>query len=161
MVLQRANEKGIRCACIRCREVVLGDREVLDSEEDLEYDEMRYLASGGTEVFGSYEYRKAGLIAGFIRLRIPSEMAHRPEVKVAGIVRELRVYGRMVQVGSRDSEAWQHGGLGREMMRRAEIISSEEFDAKQLVVTSAVGTRNYYRKQGFERSGPYMAKKLG
>jgi elongator complex protein 3 len=45
-------------------------------------------------------------------------------------------------------------------MARAERIASGEFDAKKLLVTSAVGTRNYYRSLGYERAGPYMAKKL-
>jgi elongator complex protein 3 len=38
--------------------------------------------------------------------------------------------------------------------------ASENFDARTLFVMSAIGTRNYYRKFGYERSGPYMAKRL-
>jgi elongator complex protein 3 len=42
------------------------------------------------------------------------------------------------------------------MERRA----TEDFDTRKLLVMSAVGTRNYYRRYGYERSGPYMAKSL-
>jgi elongator complex protein 3 len=45
-------------------------------------------------------------------------------------------------------------------MGRMEKVAGEEFDADVLLVTSAVGTRNYYRRLGYERSGPYMAKRL-
>jgi elongator complex protein 3 len=41
-----------------------------------------------------------------------------------------------------------------------ELVAAEDFDARTMLVTSAVGTRNYYRRLGYERSGPYMAKPL-
>jgi elongator complex protein 3 len=160
LVLQRAHEKGISCLCIRCREVVLRDPETLGHSDSLEYNELRYSASGGVEVFGSFEFRKSGLLAAFVRLRVPSSSAHRPEMKNAAVIRELRVYGRVVQVGQREGAAWQHRGLGASLMRRMEAVASEEFDAQKMLVTSAIGTRNYYRKSGYEREGPYMAKAL-
>jgi elongator complex protein 3 len=46
------------------------------------------------------------------------------------------------------------------LMLEAEKISREEFDAKNLLVISAVGTREYYQKLGYSLYGPYMAKKL-
>ena len=45
-------------------------------------------------------------------------------------------------------------------MKEAERISSEELDAKSLLVISAVGTREYYRKLGYAPLGPYMSKEL-
>ena len=30
----------------------------------------------------------------------------------------------------------------------------------EIAIISGIGTRNYYRKFGYERKGPYMAKKL-
>jgi elongator complex protein 3 len=160
LVLARAREKGHPCRCIRCREVVL--REPEDMKEDrLEYRESRYRASEGDEVFGSYEFARSGVISAFVRMRVPSGRAHRPEMRRAAVVRELRVYGRTVRVGHRQSSAWQHRGLGADLMQRMEKEASEEFDADRLLVTSAVGTRNYYRKLGYERVGPYMARPLG
>jgi elongator complex protein 3 len=65
-----------------------------------------------------------------------------------------------VTVGERDSSAWQHRGLGAGLLSEMERMAREEFDVGKMFVTSAVGTRNYYRKFGYERLGPYMAKNL-
>ena len=46
------------------------------------------------------------------------------------------------------------------MLRSMESRAKEELGQGKLLVTSAVGTREYYRKLGYERLGPYMAKKL-
>ncbi len=161
LVLERAREKGFSCGCIRCREVALREPEALEEEDRLAYKETSYLASGGEEVFGSYEFEKSGIIAGFGRLRVPSSGAHRPESVGSAVVRELRVYGKVVRVGERGRAAWQHRGLGASLMARMERTATERFGVKRLLVTSAVGTRNYYRKLGYERLGPYMAKALG
>jgi elongator complex protein 3 len=160
LVLARLAEEGYSCRCIRCREVALNEPLSLDEEDELGYSEQRYKASGGLEVFGSFEYERLGLIAAFARLRLPSEGAHRPETMGAGIVRELKVYGRAVRVGVREARAWQHRGLGASLMQQMGKIAREDFGAKRLLVTSAVGTRNYYRKLGFERLGPYMGREL-
>jgi len=45
-------------------------------------------------------------------------------------------------------------------MCEAEKISKESFDAKKLLVISAVGTREYYKKLGYSLDGPYMSKQL-
>ena len=45
-------------------------------------------------------------------------------------------------------------------MQEAERIALEEFDAKKLLVISAIGTREYYRRLGYTREGPYMVKQL-
>jgi len=160
LVIARAREKGHPCRCIRCREVALGEPLSLGDGDSLGYREERYTASGGTEVFGSFEYESSGRIAGFARLRFPSERAHRPEARNAALVRELRVYGRVVSVGSRNGSAWQHTGLGASMLKSMESRARHELGQGQILVTSAVGTRNYYRKLGYEKLGPYMAKRL-
>jgi elongator complex protein 3 len=160
LVLRRAEQKGWRCQCIRCREVVLRHPDSLYDDDSLEYRETRYQASGGEEVFASYEFEKSGLIAAFARLRMPSGRAHRQEMKDAAVVRELRTYGKVVGVGAKDKGAWQHRGMGSSLMGKMETVARQEFGAKSLLVTSAVGTRNYYRKLGYQGSGPYMAKRL-
>jgi elongator complex protein 3 len=160
LVLSRAKEKGFSCRCIRCREVALGDPTALSEDDELEFRPTRYSASGGDEVFHAAEYRKSHRIAGFVRMRRPSASAHRVETRGSCIVRELKVYGRAVDLGERDDDAWQHRGIGTSLMGEMERVAREDFDAKRLLVTSAVGTRNYYRRLGYERLGPYMAKKL-
>jgi len=100
-------------------------------------------------------------IFGFLRLRRPSDKAHRKEVMDnTCIVRELHVYGKSLKLGERDSTSIQHLGLGKNLMKEAERISREEFDAKRLLVISAVGTREYYKKLGYSFLGPYMSKEL-
>jgi elongator complex protein 3 len=159
LVLRRVAEKGFACNCIRCREVAL------DSPADLEDDELRfgieeYEASGGEEVFASFEHARAGRIAGFIRMRHPSHAAHRLEMRGSCVVRELKVYGTVVPIGGRDAGAWQHKGMGASLLSEMEAAARERFNARRLLVMSAVGTRNYYRRFGYERAGPYMAKPL-
>ena len=159
LVLGRAREKGYACGCIRCREVVLRGPDEME-EDPLEYREKRYVASGGDEVFGSLESAKAGLISAFVRMRVPSGGAHRPEMRRAAVIRELRVYGRTVRLGQKHDAAWQHRGLGADLMRRMENVAAEDYDTRRILVTSAVGTRNYYRRLGYEREGPYMGRPL-
>lgn len=45
-------------------------------------------------------------------------------------------------------------------MQKAEDISSKEHKSDKIAVISGVGTRNYYRKLGYELEGPYMVKSL-
>ncbi len=158
LVLERVRRKGFACQCIRCREVALDGPEDIDGGEEPSFRSERYEASGGVEVFGSQEYPRSGRIAGFFRLRLPSGTAPRTEVQGACVVRELRVYGKVVSVGRREEGAYQHRGIGRALMGHAERIAREELGAKSVLVTSAVGTRDYYRRLGYERNGPYMSK---
>lgn len=160
LVLERARSKGFSCRCIRCREVALDGPDKQTADDEIRLTEERYQASGGTEVFFSQEFMRSKRIAGFLRLRSPSEGSHRPEMKGSCVVRELRVYGRVVGLGMQKDNAWQHRGLGRSLMAEAEKVASEELDARRLLVTSAVGTRNYYRRLGYSSLGPYMAKSL-
>jgi elongator complex protein 3 len=160
LVLARVAEKGFSCGCIRCREVALHDKSVLGENDSLAYHETKYEASSGQEVFGSWEYEQSGLIAGFARMRLPSEGARRREMQSSAVVRELRVYGEAVGVGRKREKAWQHGGLGASLMGRMERVALEDWGVARILVISAIGTRNYYRKLGYERVGPYMAKVL-
>nr|WP_256201896.1 hypothetical protein [Sulfuracidifex metallicus] len=44
-------------------------------------------------------------------------------------------------------------------MNEAERISLE-FDRKKIAVLSGIGAREYYRRQGYSKEGPYMCKSL-
>uniref|UniRef100_A0A915AAW4 Elongator complex protein 3 n=1 Tax=Parascaris univalens TaxID=6257 RepID=A0A915AAW4_PARUN len=83
-----------------------------------------------------------------------------PKQGGVSIVRELHVYGSMVPVFSRDSSKFQHQGYGQLLMEEAERIAKREHRSHKLAVISGVGTRNYYRKMGYELDGPYMSKQL-
>ena len=51
-------------------------------------------------------------------------------------------------------------GFGMLLMEEAARIALEEHGSTKLAVISGVGTRNYYRKMGYEIDGPYMSKML-
>jgi elongator complex protein 3 len=64
-------------------------------------------------------------------------------------------------VGKKAKEGqWQHRGWGEKLMQEAERISKEEYDAKQIGVLAGIGTRNYYRRFGYNLMGPYMVKEF-
>ncbi|MDE1726473.1 MAG: tRNA uridine(34) 5-carboxymethylaminomethyl modification radical SAM/GNAT enzyme Elp3 [Thaumarchaeota archaeon] len=159
MVQQNLKKQNLSCKCIRCREAGLSDSTI--NVDNIRLNRENYESSGGYEVFLSYDDLK-DRIFGFLRLRKPSNLAHRKEIDGnTCIVRELHVYGKSLKLGERDKDSMQHLGLGKSLMNEAEKISSEEFDAKKLLVISAVGTREYYRKLGYSLDGPYMSKELG
>jgi len=157
-------QTGGRCKCIRCREV--GHRLTVDGvKPDLAkvtVESFCYDASEGQEVFISAEDRKNDVLLGYLRMRIPSAKAQRPEVTAApsAIVRELHVYGPLVPVGQHYDSAWQHRGFGAELLKEAERMAHDDFSLKKLLVISALGTRRYYMRFGYERDGPYVSKKL-
>ena len=51
-------------------------------------------------------------------------------------------------------------GFGTLLMEEAARIAREEHFSTKIAVISGVGTRDYYRKLGYELDGPYMSKKL-
>jgi elongator complex protein 3 len=165
--LQQLNDLGLKCRCIRCREVGLQRRTELQDEE-LCMNRINYEASGGQEVFLSFESKDRLSILGFLRLRDPA-LPHREEIKAqrmagygrSAIIRELHVYGVSVDIGCMpENDSYQHKGYGIRLMREAERIARDEFDLTKISVISAVGTRGYYMKMGYYRNGPYMTKSL-
>lgn len=164
LVQQKLFEQGVRCGCIRCREV--GHRMVFDgikpNPENIKVLTTKYEASEGEEIFISAEDVENNVLIGYLRLRIPSAKAHRPEVKAepCSIVRELHVYGPLVPVGKRLAKAWQHKGYGAILLAEAERITREEYDRKRILVISALGTKQYYKRFGYDYDGVYMSKTL-
>lgn len=159
LVEREAARRGVRCRCIRCREV---GRRAARSEEPLramELKELRYETLGGREVFLSYETEDGDALAGLLRLRLPDEPAN--EILTdAALVRELHVYGEMTPVGSEAGRtSWQHRGVGARLLKRAEEIARDE-GYRRVVVISGVGVKEYYARQGYLKHGPYMAKTL-
>ena len=158
IVHKRLKEEGFSCKCIRCREAGLTRKYV--PSEFLKLNREEYDSSGGREIFISFD-DKDETIYGFLRLRKPSELSHRNEITHNScIVRELHVFGKSVKIGEHEENSIQHSGLGRRLMDEAEKISREKFDARKLLVISAVGTREYYKKLGYSLDGPYMSKQL-
>ena len=153
-------ERGEKCRCIRCREVGSDERKGRSQGKlKLEMKRLQYDASGGREIFLSFEDEGKDLIAGFLRLRIP-HAPHREELASSSVVRELHVYGQEASIGERSAQKEQHRGLGGKLLAEAERISREEAGAERISVLSGPGARGYYRKTGYSLEGPYMQKKL-
>ncbi|MDO9034453.1 MAG: tRNA uridine(34) 5-carboxymethylaminomethyl modification radical SAM/GNAT enzyme Elp3 [Methanoregula sp.] len=148
----RLKSTGRKCRCIRCREIGR-----LPSLAEPEIRMKQYECCGGTEHFISAVSNDS--LIGFTRLRFPS-MVYRPELENAALMRELHVYGSLVPVGrDAEPEEWQHRNYGRVLLARAEEITTEA-GFSRLAVMSGMGVRPYYRRQGYERAGPYMVKEM-
>ena len=164
LVRQQLKEQGLKCRCIRCREVGhrMTNDNVKPNSENIKILTLKYEASEGEEIFISAEDVENDVLVGYLRLRIPSEKAHRPEVraKPCSIVRELHVYGPLVPVGKHSTKAWQHKGYGGILLTEAERLTKENYDLRKILVISALGTKQYYMRFGYEYDGVYMSKML-
>ena len=164
IAIKKLTENGEKCRCIRCREV--GHRWLRDNKkpdsENIEIKAITEEASGGLELFISAEDVVNDILLGYIRLRIPSKKVTRPEIDVnqTAIIRELRVFGPLVPVGKHFDGAWQHKGFGGILLSKAEKIAQNKYNRKKIVVTSALGTKNYYKNFGYNYDGPYVSKYL-
>ncbi|CAH3108478.1 unnamed protein product [Porites lobata] len=153
---ENLRDLNFTCRDVRTREV--GIQEIHHKVRPFEIELIRrdYVANGGWETFLSLN-----ILVGLLRLRKCSEETFRPELKGGcSIVRELHVYGSVVPVSARDPSKFQHQGFGMLLMEEAERIARDEHGSVKIAVISGVGTRNYYRKIGYELEGPYMVKNL-
>ena len=160
LVYNKLDENHINCQCIRCREI--GHKKTNENYalEDFRLFKESYTACGGEETFISIEDKNEESIAGFLRFRIPSQNTFRPEITdKTALIRELHVYGNMIQIGDKNPSIGQHTGFGEKLLMEAENLAIDN-DKDEIAIISGIGTRNYYRKFGYERKGPYMAKKL-
>lgn len=74
------------------------------------------------------------------------------------MIREVHVYGRVSKLHE-SKEGTQHLGLGRAMVERAcEVAAIKGY--RSIAVISAVGTRDYYRRLGFNDDGLYLRRLL-
>lgn len=160
VVYEYMQERNWVCRCIRCREaghqyLKYGKKA---RKEDLRLLVRNYEASGGQEYFISLEDVKQDILVGFLRLRLPYS-PHRPEIdNNTALIRELHVYGSLVPIGFSLENSWQHRGVGSTLLNFAEKLALEQLDAKKILVISGIGVREYYRRFGYKREGPYMSK---
>ncbi|MGD1004438.1 MAG: tRNA uridine(34) 5-carboxymethylaminomethyl modification radical SAM/GNAT enzyme Elp3 [Methanoregulaceae archaeon] len=152
LVQHRLSEMGIRCRCIRCREIGR-----LPSKVNTEIQTFTYECCGGKEHFISSI--SGDSLIGFARLRFPSSVFS-SELEGSALLRELHVYGSLVPLGrNADDDEYQHRSHGKDLLSRAEEIS-QNAGFRRIAIMSGVGVRPYYRRQGYERAGPYMAKEI-
>jgi elongator complex protein 3 len=169
LVQERLREMRETCKCIRCKEYGYNINKSRKALDDNAFDKIKlyrfdYEASQGKEVFLSYENKQENYLIGYLRLRKPSEFAHRPELNDGKtlIVREIKVVGEMVpkDLKPRRFTQIQHRGYGKLLMENAESISRDEFDAKKLAVISGIGVRDWFYEMGFKLDGVYVSKIL-
>ena len=134
----------------RGRMVEIRHREIRGDDfdpESLELIPTEYEAGTGREVFLEL-VTPEDRIVGFLRLSLPGETSFVPELADHALVRELHVYGGAVRIGAEAAGRAQHRGLGARLLDAAEDRArAEGFGA--LSVISAIGTRDYYRRQSF------------
>lgn len=151
-------KQGLTCNCIRCREVRSKDVESL-GEPTL--DVLEYKSSAGKEFFISYN--ASGKILGFLRLLLPEPHAasYIEELKNNAIIREVHVYGKLVGIGKSSNNRAQHLGLGKRLILKAENLAKDN-NYPVISVISAIGTRKYYAKRGYDMKDDqlYMHKNL-
>ncbi len=163
IIEKKLAEKGIKCRCIRCRESGINfQKGVRTDYSAVELVERRYAASGGKEVFISFEDKTNDTMVGFCRLRKPYRPFRKEFTESTACIRELHVFGQQVGIGKDNSESQQHRGFGKKLVQRAEEIAHDEFGSDKMLVISGVGARGYYsEKLGYGKEGAYMVKRLG
>jgi len=161
LIKKEMKEKNLKCLCIRCREA----GENSPASKNLLLFRQDYQASGGKEIFLSFENKNRERLYSLLRLRLPKAEATGspplfPALKGAAIIRELHTYGQSLSFSQRQKNSPQHQGLGKRLMRKAERIALKEFGIKKMAVISSVGVRGYFRKLGYKLQDTYMVKRL-
>ncbi|MGI0070821.1 MAG: elongator complex protein 3, partial [Thermoplasmata archaeon] len=154
--LARLRADGGDCRCLRCREA---GRRATPPVEAFQLGRSEYTANGGREVFFAWEDPTTDTVAGFLRLRFPSSQTEGGLAEP--VIRELKVVGSEVAVGTPAGRPtdYQHRGFGRSLLDAAES-EARVAGFGGIYVTSAVGTREYYRTHGYGRAQPHMRKPL-
>jgi elongator complex protein 3 len=124
LVTEELNKQGLKCKCIRCREIGLSNSNKEYTQEEIKLFRIDYFSSEGKEIFLSYETKDNKIIFGFLRLRLMSK-PQRKEISedqytdnnndnknnknngnstderkwISAIIRELHVYGPLVKIG--------------------------------------------------------------
>jgi len=167
VISSESKKEGWQCKCIRCREVKAN----YNPKEKLFLFREDYNASGGKEIFLSFEYKNREKLYSLLRLRIPSyafqALEDKPSQKKhfipvlqdAAIIREVHTYGQLVPI-SKKRIAPQHRGLGKKLIEEAEKIAKKEFSLKKIAVISGIGVRDYYQKLGYKLKDNYMIRNL-
>jgi len=159
-VKEKLKELNLKCNCIRCREI--GHREHDGSEIDQSFIKLKrkeYNASGGKEIFLSYEETKSNSVIALLRMRFPHKPARKEITEKSAIIREIHTYGPQVNINQKPKTEWQHRGYGKKLMEEAESIAKAAGKNKMIVI-AGVGVKKYFIGLGYNYDGPYVSKKL-
>ncbi len=166
-VMKELEKRGQRCRCIRCREI----RGKRVEPGQLVLGDFTYYPADAEEHFISFSTADDQL-AGYLRLSLPVEACPQsradlraglyeemPELRGSALIREVHIYGQSLEVGSEQTGAAQHSGLGTALLEEAARIALSKGYAR-LAVIAAIGTSLYYEKRGFKKDHLYMTKNL-
>lgn len=139
--------------------------------EDLKLNIVEYETGVSKELFMEY-ITAEDKIAGFLRLSFPKDSTAKlthdadangkhfiKELTDCAIIREIHVYGKSLKIGKTSNSAAQHLGMGKTLIKKAKELSSNA-GFKKLAVISSIGTREYYKKNGFEIDVMYQIASL-
>ncbi len=143
-VAKELKKQGKKCLCIRCREIGQGK---INDKPLLFYQE--YQASGGKEIFLSFESKNQEKLFALLRLRLGN----------TAIIREVHTYGQAIDIGTKSQASPQHQGLGKKLIKEAERIAQKN-NFKKIAVIAGIGSRAYYRKLGYFLKETYMVRNL-
>jgi len=160
IVQGKIKKEDWKCKCVRCREI----REKYEPWEKFYLFRQDYEASGGKEIFLSFENKNRSKLFSFLRLRIPSQYFEKKNhfLKVlneTAIIREVQTFGEVVPIGKRKI-APQHRGLGKKLIKEAEKVTKNEFGLKKMAIIAGVGVRDYFKKMGYKLKDTYMVRKI-
>ncbi|MCS7134966.1 MAG: tRNA uridine(34) 5-carboxymethylaminomethyl modification radical SAM/GNAT enzyme Elp3 [Candidatus Aenigmarchaeota archaeon] len=161
IAIEELKKQGLRCRCTRCREPGHAKKiyGIDVDENEIRLVRREYEASGGVEIFLSFEDTKNDVLIALLRLRMPYK-PHRKEITLnTALIREIHTYGKLVPI-QQSGDGWQHKGFGSLLLKEAERIAKEEFDKRKIIAISGVGVRQWFMRFGYRHEGPYMSKEF-
>ena len=159
--------RGMKCKCIRCREV---RSKVLNMEDNYIIRED-FVASNGHECYLECT-DDLNNCYGLLRFRQnvgkPLDPTFFPELvsKIPNnwiMIRELHVFGQTIRPGDIQlrPNSCQHRGIGKRLVAEAEMIARQN-NFEFIAVISGVGVRGYWKNLGYtlKGNGEYLIKYL-
>ena len=150
IVEKKLLDEGVKIMDVRGREIK--DKKV--SREELVLKVTEYETDVAYELFLEF-VTESDQIAGFMRLSLLKQDSFIEELTGSAIIREIHIYGQSVEVGEKLSGKAQHIGLGKELIEKSKEIARKK-GFEKLSVISSVGTREYYRRNGFKDGELYQ-----
>lgn len=151
-------KRGLRCRCIRCREVGFN---VPDGEPTMKVRE--YMGQDGEEYFLSFETVEDETLFAQCCLRLKKDKICMPELEGCALIRKLQTKGTLLPVAKKSfTHHTQHKGYGKKLLMEAEKIAKMK-GYKRIAVIAGTGARKYYKKNGYKMldgKGGYMVKNL-
>jgi elongator complex protein 3 len=184
------HRRGQKCVCLRCREISRQQKNLGLTSVSLQLFTEQYETIGGTEYFLTFEDPNRIAVYGFLRLRLPAEIAGAPEPersggyatdqkagippyeiknnKITELITEIKdcAFIRELHVYGQLVSIGEHDDEASQHKGLGrQLVEAAEKIAKEngfakVAIISGVGVRDYYRKLGYGKVGTYMVKQL-